>query len=768
MSDTIQENQEIAEELASEEIKLEEIEKQFETPSFFDRVRMLLRGLKAPAGSREYKEALIEMQRLLAPVGAIVIPLIFVAILFVCSVPSKSNKDLRDINVAKAEEDATLDEPPPEMEDTVEQNTDQTVETEVMNDITNPSLDNLATPTDVVAPSTDNAPTVDNPNAVMDIQAPVKMNTVLGQSRSAAARARSLAKFGGDAETERCVMRALRWLKTQQRPDGSWKKYDRGPVTRNGFQFGEDYDARQEVDGWKDGGFDDSAWAPADLFERPAPGVQIQAYVGLPIQNNITLDAISVTEPVKGTFVYDFGQNVIGVPRLEGMKGKAGQVVNLRYGEMIYPERIPTEPVAPYTIEMYKAKKGQVYVENYRGAISIDNYTMRGSKDGETYQPIFTDHGFRYVSVTGLDKPLPISSVKAVVLESIGNTTSDYESSNADINRLFQNIQWGQRDNFQAVPTDCPQRDERQGWTGDAQVFARTATYFSPWVDKFYARWFYSMRDNQNYDGSYFNYYPVTGRPPYGFTNDNPGWMGWMEAGILVPYQVWEQYGDIRVLQDHWDSMERYMDYLERQANPDGTQVSSGIGDHLAIERTDIGLTNTAYYAYDAYMMSRMAEALGKTREARKYAALHDKVKAAFVKKYFNEDGVSVAPYVAFRFPGMPANPNAPKDGTLMPVGTQTSYALPLRFGLLDGELRDKAVAHLVEDIEKHDNTLTTGFIGTPYLNLALSENGRDDVAYTLFEQTKYPSWLYPVLQGATTMWERWNSYTIENGFGWI
>lgn len=548
--------------------------------------------------------------------------------------------------------------------------------------------------------------------------------------------------------------------------DGSWKKYDHGPVTRNGFQFGEDYDARKEVDGWKEGGFDDSAWEAADLFERPAPGVQIQAYVGLPIQNNITLEAVAVTEPVKGTFVYDFGQNVIGVPRLEGMKGKAGQVVNLRYGEMVYPERIPTEPVAPYTIEMYKEKKGQVYVENYRGAISIDNYTMRGRREGETYQPVFTDHGFRYVSVTGLDKPLPLSSVKAVVLESIGNTTSDYESSNADINRLFQNIQWGQRDNFQAVPTDCPQRDERQGWTGDAQVFARTATYFSPWVDKFYARWFYSMRDNQNHDGSYFNYYPITGRPPYGFTNDNPGWMGWMEAGIIVPYQVWEQYGDLRVLEQHWDSMVRYMDYLERQANPDGTQVATGIGDHLAIERTDIGLTNTAYYAYDAYMMSRMAQALGKMREAQRYGALFEKVKRAFTAKYINADGMTVAPYVAFRWPGMPVDPNAPKDGDIVPVDTQTSYALPLRFGLLDGELRDKAVAHLVSDIEEHGNKLTTGFIGTPYLNLALSENGRDDVAYTLFEQTQYPSWLYPVLQGATTMWERWNSYTIENGFG--
>ena len=548
--------------------------------------------------------------------------------------------------------------------------------------------------------------------------------------------------------------------------DGSWKKYDDGPVVRNGFQFGEDYDARKEVDGWKDGGFDDSKWDNADIFEVPAPSVEIQAYVGLPIQNNITLTAVSVNEPVKGTFVYDFGQNIVGVPRLEGMKGKAGQVVNLRYGEMIYPETIPTDPVAPYTIEMYKEKKGQVYVENYRGAISIDNYIMRGSKGGETYQPIFTDHGFRYVSITGLDRPLPLESVKGVVLESIGNATSNYECSDENINRLFQNVQWGQRGNFQTVPTDCPQRDERQGWTGDAQVFARTATYFSPWVDKFYARWFYSMRDNQNINGSYFNYYPVTGQPPYGFQNNNTGWMGWMEAGIIVPWQVYQQFGDTKVIEQHYDSMVRYMDFLERQA--DGyVQIPSGIGDHLAIERTNIGLTNTAYYAQDAYMMSKMAAAIGKTRDARKYAELHENVKKAFNEKYVRaEDGVTVAPYVAMRWPGMPVNPDAPKDGDLVPVDTQTSYALPLAYNLFDDSIKQKVVDNLVRNIEAHDNTLTTGFIGTPHLAVALSENGRDDVAYKLFEQTAYPSWLYPVLQGATTMWERWNSYTIENGFG--
>lgn len=229
-------DQEVAEELQFEESRLEEIEKQFETPTFFSRIKMLLRGLKAPAGSREYKEALIEMQRLLAPVGAIVIPLIFIAILFVCSVPNKSNRDLTDINVAKAEDDVSLDEPPPEMEDMQDQSTDQAaIETEVMNAIANPSLNNLVTPTDVVAPSSDtSAPTVDAPNAVMDIVAPVKMRTTLQAARSAGARAKALAKFGGDAETERCVMRALRWLKTQQRPDGSWAGRS-GSLNMTGF-----------------------------------------------------------------------------------------------------------------------------------------------------------------------------------------------------------------------------------------------------------------------------------------------------------------------------------------------------------------------------------------------------------------------------------------------------------------------------------------------------------------------------------------------------
>lgn len=548
--------------------------------------------------------------------------------------------------------------------------------------------------------------------------------------------------------------------------DGSWKRYDEGPITRNGFQFGEDYDARKEVDNWTTGGFDDSQWKNAVIFERPAPTTEIQAFVGLPIQNNITLTAISVSEPIKGTFVYDLGQNIVGVPRIEGMKGKSGQVINLRFGEMTYPDIIPTSPVAPYTVETYQKMKGQVYVENYRGALSIDNYIMRGKASGETYQPIFTDHGFRYISITGLTEPLPLDQVKGVVLESIGNATSTYETSNDNINRLFENILWGQRGNFQAVPTDCPQRDERQGWTGDAQVFARAATYFSPWVGQFYNRWLYTMRDNQHTDGSYFNYYPVTGQPPYGYSPESrAGWMGWMEAGIIVPWQVYQQYGDVGILELHYNSMVRYMNYLEQRVDGDFIQLNSGIGDHLAIERTNIGLTNTAYYAYDAYIMSKIAQALGKEHDQEKYALLYDNIKKAFNEKYVNEKGITMAEPSRFGFGG-PSAAAESETPAIVPVNTQTSYVVPLQTDLFDDQHKALAVENLVKNIREHNNTLTTGFIGTPYLNLALSENGYSDVAYTLFEQDAYPSWLYSVEQGATTMWERWNSYTIENGFG--
>jgi len=457
------------------------------------------------------------------------------------------------------------------------------------------------------------------------------------------------------------------------------------------------------------------------------------------------------------------GQNMVGVPRLT-MKGKAGQEITIRFGEMNYPETIPTDPVAPYTIAMYKEKKGQVYTDNYRSALSTDHYILRGDPAGETYEPRFTFHGYRYIELHGLDKPLALEDVKGVVLESIGAQTSGYDTSDERINRLYENILWGQRGNFLSVPTDCPQRDERMGWTGDAQVFARTATYNMN-VDPFYTRWLYSVRDNQGEDGRYANYVPVVGIPPHGAAAGG-GALGWMEAGIIVPWQMYQQYNDIRILEQHYASMVAYMDYLERRA-VNYIQPFGGFGDWLAIETTNSMLTNTAYSAYDALLMEQIAACLGKEEDRKRFHTFYENIKKSFNAIFVTDEGKTYAPAASSIFGegsmDMWAGQSA-KEGKL--VDTQTSYVVPLQFNLFNEKNKPLALKHLVENIEKHNYTLTTGFIGTPYLNLVLSDNGYDDIAYKLFEQTVYPSWLYPVLQGATTIWERWNSYTIVNGFG--
>lgn len=544
--------------------------------------------------------------------------------------------------------------------------------------------------------------------------------------------------------------------------DSSWKSYSNGPIVENSIQNGEDYDARKEIAGWADAGYDDSEWKPVQVYPSPSVATRIQAYVGSPVRNHVTLTAQSVAEPKPGVYVYDMGQNMVGVPRLT-LNGKAGQKITLRYGEMNYPEIIPTEPVAPYTVEEYKAKKGQVYTDNYRSALSTDCYVMKGDPSGEVYEPRFTFHGYRYIEIHGLDEPLPLESVKGIVLESIGEQTSGYETSSEHINRLFQNIVWGQRGNFLTVPTDCPQRDERMGWTGDAQVFARSATYNMN-VNPFYTRWLYSVRDNQGIDGSYSNYVPVVATPPRG-AETGGGAMGWMEAGIIVPWQMYQQYADKGILEEHYESMASYMNFLERRA-VNYIQPAGGFGDWLALETSSTMLTNTAYSAYDALIMEQIAKILGKDADAQRYRTFYENVKKTFNEVFVLENGKTYAPSADLIFLGEAAPWPGSADMKSDTVDTQTSYVLPLQFGLFNEKNKPLAIQHLVNNIKEHNYTLTTGFVGTPYLNLVLSDNGYDDVAYRLFEQTAYPSWLYPVLQGATTIWERWNSYTLKNGFG--
>lgn len=531
--------------------------------------------------------------------------------------------------------------------------------------------------------------------------------------------------------------------------DNSWKVYNRGPLYVDNLYHGVIYDARREVNGWQKADFDDSSWEQVAIAAFPSPNAEIQGYVGMEIKNNITLKAKKMTR-VGNRFIYDMGQNMAGIPRLKNMKGKKGQTITICFAEMLYPESVPENPRAPLSKEVYERNKGQMYTDNYRSAISTDYYTFKGAPEGETFEPPFTQHGYRYVSIDGLENPLPLEDVEGIVLESIGEQTSHYETSNADINQLFNNIVWGQRGNFIAIPTDCPQRDERLGWTGDANIFCRAATY-NMMTEPFYNRWFYTVRDQKSTNGDTGGYYPMLGTTKAGALNhDFERGCGWAEFTITIPWQMYQQYGDLEFVRRHYSSMKDFMNFLEHQAKDYVSPDATYWGDWVAPVPTNISLLSTAYFGYAAKLMKEMANALGKSDDAAYYGELYKKVSNAFCNTFFDKDGYTI---------------EGNKEGKPR-MDTQTSYILPLEFLELPDDLRQKAVKHLCEAIERSDNHLQTGFLGTPHICNVLSNSGHSDLAYKLYVQTEYPSWLFPVKQGATTMWERWNSYTIKEGFG--
>lgn len=531
--------------------------------------------------------------------------------------------------------------------------------------------------------------------------------------------------------------------------DNTWKVYNGGPLYVNNLYHGVIYDAQREVDGWKEPGFNDAAWEKVAILPPPPASTEIQGYVGLEIKNNITLTAKKMTR-IGNRFIYDMGQNFAGVPRLKNMKGRKGQTITIHFAEMLYPETVPENPRAPLTREHYERNKGQMYMDNYRSAISTDYYTFRGAPEGETFEPPFTQHGYRYVSIDGLDEPLPLEDVEGIVLESVGEQISRYETSNADINQLFNNIVWGQRGNFLAVPTDCPQRDERLGWTGDANVFCRTSTY-NMMTGPFFNRWFYTLRDQKSDNGDVGGYYPSLGgtkegAPRSGFERG----CGWSDVTITVPWEMYQQYGDLGFVERHYGAMKDYMKFLESQAKDYIYPDAFYWGDWLAPMPTNISMLSTAYFGYDARLMREMAKALGKTDDAVYYDKLYRNISRAFCNYFFDSEGYTI---------------EGNHEGTPR-MDTQTSYLLPLAFLELPEDLQQKAVKHLLEAIKRSNYHLQTGFLGTPLLCNVLSNFGHNDIAYKLYTQTEYPSWLFPVKQGATTMWERWNSYTIKEGFG--
>ena len=459
---------------------------------------------------------------------------------------------------------------------------------------------------------------------------------------------------------------------------------------------------------------------------HPAP-VRIEAQDFPPIRVERTLKAVALTEPKPGVWVYDFGQNLSGIETLD-LSSNAKITVRMRFAEVLNPD-------------------GTLYTDNLRTAKATDTFTL--GKAHDVYTPPFTFHGFRYAELTGFPGKPEIESVKANVLHTDASFTAKLETGSPMINQLWSNILWGQRSNFVGIPTDCPQRDERLGWMGDAEVFWRAASYNMD-LAAFSRKFAGDMRGTQ-VGSPYFGIYsPGTVTPNAGFA------AGWSDAGVIIPWTSWLQTGDTSVIDQNWAAMEKYLNAIEAN-NPDGLWIhESGtpFGDWLSPEgKTDYALIATAYWAYDTTLMQQMARATGRTEDAERYARLFEKIRAAFQKKFIHDDGfVAGADNSPSPFGGI-NNPNAKSKGR----DTQTGYVLALHMNLVPEELRSAAALKLVEKIEANHGLLGTGFLGTPYLLEELTKTGHANLAYQLLLNTDYPSWGYLVGHGATTMWERWN-----------
>ena len=435
---------------------------------------------------------------------------------------------------------------------------------------------------------------------------------------------------------------------------------------------------------------------------------------GPPIRITQDLRPVKITQVSPGTYIYDMGQNMVGVVRLK-VKGAAGSQVKLRFAEMLNPD-------------------GTAYTANLRSARATDTYVCQGT-GVETWEPRFTFHGFRYVEVTGFPGTPTLDTITGRVIGSDTPKTGYFSCSSSLVNQLQSNIDWGQRGNFLSVPTDCPQRDERLGWMGDAQVFVRTATYNRD-VSSFFEKWMQDVEDGQGADGGFSDVSPRQ----VDMSNGAPAWG---DAGVIVPWTIYQMYGDIALVNKHWNAMTRWMDYIT-SANPDGlwqNRRANDFGDWLSIRAdTPKDVLATGYYAYDASLMAKMARATGRTADAAKYDALFQRIKDAFNRAYVTSDG------------------HVKGD-------TQTAYLVALRFNLLPDTMRPMAAQHLVNDIAAKNGHLSTGFVGVGYLCPTLTDTNHNNTAYKLLLNDTFPSWGFSIRQGATTIWERWDGWTPDKGF---
>ncbi len=505
--------------------------------------------------------------------------------------------------------------------------------------------------------------------------------------------------------------------------DESWKATTDGPIRENDLYNGETYDARLEKTGWASAGFDASSWWNVKSGNYPKDNLVAPA--GPPVRRIEEIKPLKIFKTPAGETVLDLGQNMVGWVRLK-VKGPAGTKIKVTHAEVL-------------------DQKGNFYTANLRHAKCELNYTLKGG-DTETYEPHFTFMGFRYVCLEGWPSEPTPDNITGIVIHSDMPTSGTFESSKPLINQLHKNIVWGQRGNFVDVPTDCPQRDERLGWTGDAQAFARTAT-FNKDVAGFFTKWLRDVAIDQKPNGGVPHIVPDL------LQRDNPDAIkssaGWADAATIVPWTMYQVYGDRRLLETQYESMKKWVEYIRKNAG-DKLLWTNGehFGDWLSYRGnpqmgepvTDNDFIATAFFAYSAHLTSKAALVVGKAAEAVEYGELCNNIKKAFLQEY-------VAP-----------------SGRLV-CNTQTAYVLALHFDLLPENMRAQAVDRLVQDIKNHGNHLTTGFLGTPYLCHVLTRFGKNEVAYSLLNQETYPSWLYPVKMGATTIWERWDGIKPDGSF---
>jgi len=507
--------------------------------------------------------------------------------------------------------------------------------------------------------------------------------------------------------------------------DSSWKANNDGAIRKNDLYNGEIYDASKKLTGWNLPDYDDSKWQPVRIGNY---NNNIVASEGAAIRKIQEIKPVKVFRSPKGSLLVDMGQNMVGWIRLK-VNAPKGTLITIRHAEVL-------------------DKYGEFYTENLRSAKCQIDYTAGGTGD-EVYEPRFTFMGFRYLEIKGFPGTLTSDNITGIVVHSDMPVTGGYESSSALLNQLQHNIQWGQRGNFVDVPTDCPQRDERLGWTGDAQAFSRTAAYnFN--VAAFFSKWLKDLALDQKQDGAVPDVVPdvlnkqdaVTAAPS----------AGWGDVALITPWTMYQVYGDKEFLESQYTSMKAWVEYIRKKAGDSfiwkgGSKYGDWLFYHPPVNNhseadgfTEHDFISTAFFAYSADLLSKTAGILGNRADEKFYSDLFENIKKVFIREYVTPAG---------------------RVGT----NSQTSYVLALMFNLLPEEQRAAAAKFLVDDIRGRRNHLSTGFLGTPFLCHVLTQNGYTEVAYDLLLQETYPSWLYPVKMGATTIWERWDGQKTDSTF---